>query len=183
MKKGRLILKTFDAIINRKSVRTYTGEPLSENELTQLLKTAYASPVSMGNYDDLTITVVTNSKWLKRLESNAQQTFHTDRAMLYGAPMLIIISTKLQGSSADNAAYSNAATIIENMNIEAVELGLGACHIWGVINALAQNQALMQEMKLPEGQTPVAGLVLGKSNEQYEARDIPMDRIATQRLD
>lgn len=38
-------------------------------------------------------------------------------------------------------------------------------------------------MKLPESQTPVAGLVLGQTDEKYEQRHIPMDRIKTQTLD
>lgn len=176
-------MKTIDAIINRKSVRTYTGEMISDNDLNQILTTAYASPVSMGKYDSLSLTVITSQDWLQRLDQNAQQIFNVSQSMLYGAPLFIIVSTKLQETPADNAAYSNAATIIENMNIEAVALGIGACHIWGVITALNQNKALIKEMKLPESQTPVAGLVLGQTDEKYEQRHIPMDRIKTQTLD
>lgn len=180
--KGSFILRTIDAILNRKSVRTYTGKLVSDADLKQLLKTAYASPVSMGEYSHLTLTVVTAAKWLQKLDQNAQKTFHTDKSMLYGAPLFIIVSTKLQGTPADNGAYSNAATIVENMNIEAVELGLGACHIWGVTAALAQNHELMREMKVPDGQTPVAGLVVGETTEAYTTRNIPMDRINTIKL-
>ncbi|EEI18654.1 hypothetical protein G8J22_01546 [Lentilactobacillus hilgardii] len=134
-------MKTIDAIINRKSVRTYTGEMISDNDLNQILTTAYASPVSMGKYDSLSLTVITSQDWLQRLDQNAQQIFNVSQSMLYGAPLFIIVSTKLQETPADKAAYSNAATIIENMNIEAVALGIGACHIWGVHYSLKSKQS------------------------------------------
>ncbi|GEP25162.1 nitroreductase family protein [Lentilactobacillus diolivorans] len=176
-------MNTLDAIVNRKSVRSYTGEPTSKDELDTVLKTAYASPVAMGKYGDVSLTVISNKELLQKLDQNAQQTFHTDRSMLYGAPTFIIVSAKLVGSPADNSAYSNGATIVENMNLGAVELGLGACHIWGVIAALNQNQALLKELNIPEGQTPVAGMTLGKTTETYDPRKVDTSRIQTNMID
>lgn len=69
------------------------------------------------------------------------------------------------------------------MNLGAVELGLGACHIWGVIAALNQNQALLKELNIPEGQTPVAGMTLGKTTETYDPRKVDTSRIQTNMID
>lgn len=89
-----------------------------------------------------------------------------------------MVSTQLAGNPMDNVAYSNAATIAENMILEAVELGVGACHIWGATMALSGNAGLVSKLGLPEGFTPVCAVALGKTNERYEQREIPADRIA-----
>lgn len=175
-------MNTMKALLRRKSVRTYTGVPVTDDQREQLLKAAYASPVAMGQYDSVAMTVVENPDLIAQIDAAAAKQFGREK-MLYGAPMLIILSTKLKGDASDNSGYSNAATVIENLNLAAVELGLGACHIWGAIAALAGDDALKQALKIPEGFTPVGGLVVGDSTDAYTKRDIPDKRIATEILD
>lgn len=171
-------MNVLDALKCRKSIRSFTGEAISDAELQTVLEAAQASAVGMGAYDSLTLTVVKNKSLLEQIDKNAQQKFGRDGAMLYGAPMLIIVATKLAGNPMDNVAYSNAATVVENMVLEAVELGVGACHIWGTIMGLNQNPELVKELGLPDGFTPVCAIALGKTDEKYEQKEIPADRIA-----
>ncbi len=170
-------MNVLNIIKKRKSIRSFTGEKISETELQSILIAAQAAPVGMGAYNNITLTVIKNEELLKKIDENAAKTFNREGHMLYGAPMLIVVSTKLAGSPMDNVAYSNAATIVENMVLEAVELGVGACHIWGTIIALAGNANLVKELNLPEGFSPVCAVALGKTIEVYEEREIPTDRI------
>ncbi|MCH5461769.1 nitroreductase family protein [Secundilactobacillus sp. HBUAS58055] len=170
------------ALLERKSVRSYTGTPVTIEQRNQLLKAAYASPVSMGQYDTVELTVVQNPELLAQIDDTAAKRFGREK-MLYGAPMLIIASTQLKGDATDNAAYSNTATIIENLNLAAVDLDLGACHIWGAIVAVAGDDGLKRSLKISEGFTPVAGLVVGQTADGYTDRDIPEGRIKTEILD
>lgn len=176
-------MNVFQAIKSRKSVRSFTGEALSEQELQAILTAAQAAPVGMADYGSLKLTVIKNKHLLERIDRNAQTAFHRDGAMLYGAPVLIVVSTRLTGTARDNVAYSNAATLVENMALEAVELGIGACHIWGCVAALAQNADLVKELKLPEGFLPVCAIALGKTSETYREREIPTDRIAVKTIE
>ena len=57
-------MNTMEAICSRKSVRSYTGENITQAELEQLLKAAYAAPVGMKAYDTLILTVVTNQAFM-----------------------------------------------------------------------------------------------------------------------
>ncbi|MBO5160438.1 MAG: nitroreductase family protein [Lachnospiraceae bacterium] len=171
-------MNTLQTIFSRKSVRSFNGH-LSEEELSNILRVAYASPVGRAMYENVHLTVITKEELLNKISANAAE-FFKNPAMnpLYYAPMYILVSAKLAGA-ADNVGYSNCATIVENMALAAVELGLGACHIWGATIALSQNAELVKELNLPEGFTPCCGLILGKTDAVYEEREILENRIQT----
>lgn len=171
-------MNTLETIFSRRSVRSFTGS-ISEEELNILLKAAYASPVGRAMYDNVHLTVITSQGLLNRIDSNAAIFFNDpDMHPLYGAPMYILVSAKL-ANPADNVGFSNCATIVENMALASVELGLGACHIWGATMALGRNEELTKELELPEGFTPCCGLIVGKTGVVYTEREIPEERIRT----
>ena len=153
-----------DTILLRKSVRSYTGEPVTEAELEILLKAAHAAPVGRALYETLCLTVITDRGFMEAL--NAQ----TGREALYGAPMMLLISSKLSDGD-NNVPYSNAACIAENISLAAVELGLGTCHIWGAVRVLNKSPELLAKLALPEGMVPCCAVIVGKSGEKYEPRD------------
>ena len=176
-------MNTMDTICSRKSIRTYNGENITETELNQLLKAAYAAPVGRKAYDTLIMTVVTNKSFMDKLNAaTAAMMEQPDAGPLYGAPTMIIVSSILPGGARDNVAYSNAACIVENIALEAVELRIGTCHIWGAIRALNNDPELVKELNLPKGYVPCCAVILGHTNETYELREIPMDRIKTDYL-
>jgi len=167
-------------IFSRRSIRSYTGEMPSAEELDLILKAVYASPVGMGRYDSLHVTVVKNADYLARLEAAAgaqlgKENYHP----LYGAPVLLIFSSVFPGIPTDNSSYSNCAILSQNAALEAVTLGLGACHIWGAIRALNKEPQLLAQLNLPEGFAPCCALALGKTQERYEERTVADNRIAT----
>lgn len=159
----------------RRSIRSFTGEPITEEQRKRLLHAANASPVGLGKYDSVHLTVIRNKKLLAEIEKNTASLFQVERAFLYGAPELILVST----ASADNVGYSNAAIIAHDMALAAVDEGVGVCHIWGCVVALASNPELVRKLGIPEGFTPACAVAVGQTAETYTARDIPEDRIQT----
>ena len=167
-------------IFLRRSIRSYTGEMPTDDELALILKAVYASPVGMGRYDSLHVTVVKNGGYLARLEAAAgAQLGKADYHPLYGAPVLLIFSSVFPGIPTDNSSYSNCAILSQNAALEAVSLGLGACHIWGAIRALNKEPQLLSELNLPEGFAPCCALALGRTQETYTQRDVQDSRIMT----
>ena len=67
------------------------------------------------------------------------------------------------------------------MALEAVDIGLGVCHIWGAIIAMNGNKDLLSKLELPERFAPCCTICIGKTDEKYEAREIPK-RIETVRM-
>lgn len=159
-----------EAMNKRKSVRSYTGEPIDEKQLDAILTAAYEAPVGMGKYDSIHLTLITNKELLNQIDQNAAAFFGNPQLHpLYGAPMLIVISSSDEG----NVASANVGIIVQNMALAAVDEGVGQCDIYGAIAALNQNPELLKKLQLPEGFAPFGAIALGKSTEVYQTRAVP----------
>lgn len=172
-------MNTFDNLFSRKSIRTYNGENIMESELNLILKAAYASPVGRALFDTLNITVISNREFLNKWEDYCES--QTERRPFYGAPTVILVSSLIPSTDLKsvNVNFSNAAILVQNMAIAATELGIGSCHIWGAVRFLNDNAELLEELNLPEGMVPCCAIILGQTDEKYELRDIPENKIKT----
>lgn len=166
----------FTTLLNsRKSIRSFTGEAVSDETLKKIIHAANASPVGLGKYDSVHLTVVKSKELLAELEQNTAHLFKVEnRSFLYNAPELIIVST----TATDNVGYSNAAIIAHDMALAAVDENAGVCHIWGCIVALAGNPQLAAKLGIPEGFSPACAVAIGKTADSYVPREIPDDRIS-----
>lgn len=171
-------MNTFDTLFSRRSVRTYTGDALTEAELTAVLKAANAAPVGRAMYDTLHLTVVQNPALLAQIDRHGAAFFgDMSRTPLYHAPALIVVSTKKPAPGAENVTFSNAAIVAHNMCLAAVEMGLGQCCIWGATAAMAESGELVGQLGLPEGFVPCCSVIVGRTEEKYALREIPTARI------
>ena len=172
-------MNTFENLFSRRSIRTYNGENITESELNQILKAAYASPVGRALFDTLNITVISNRDYLNKWEDYCEKM--TSHRPFYGAPTVILVSSLIPSTELKsvNVNFSNAAILVQNMAIAATELGIGSCHIWGAVRLLNDNEKLLRELNLPEGMVPCCAIILGHTEEKYELRDIPGNKIKT----
>lgn len=177
-------MNTMQAIKSRKSVRQFNGKLPTESQQRQIIEAANAAPVGLGRYGDMHLTLVTSHKLLERINAAGAKMFgRPDANVLYGAPVLVIVSTK--NSSIEqmaNVAYSNAAGIVENMALAAVELGVGACHIWGATAAVSSDKDLCSDLGIPDGFVPCCALAIGMSDVPYDEREVPEDRISLNKV-
>lgn len=160
---------------SRRSIRSFTGEAVSEETRKKLLFAANASPVGLAKYDTLHLTVIRDPGLLEQIERNTAAVFQVEnRKFLYNAPELILIST----TATDNVGFSNAAILAQDMALVAVNEGVGACHIWGATAALCANAELLRKLNIPDGFTPACAVAVGETEEVYARRDIPENRIS-----
>lgn len=172
-------MNTLETICKRKTIRNYTGKDITDQELETILKSANASPVGMGQYENVHLTVIKNKEILAKIDKAGAKMFgKPDMHPLYGVPTLIVISSKNLGEAMANVAHSNCAIIAHNMALTATELGVGSVYIWGATMALSKDEELIKELNLPIGFYPSCAIGLGKTDEKYTLRDIPMDRIS-----
>lgn len=166
-------MDVIEALENRRSIRSYTGEKLSDNELQAILRAAQVAPVGMKRYDAVHLTVVEDAELLARIDSACARMLGNPEAHpLYGAPTLVVVSHRpTHGDKLGNVEYSNAAIVMHNMALAAVELGVGCCHIWGAIRAVVADPDLTAALSLPEGFTPCCAALLGHTQEVYTPRD------------
>ena len=116
-------METLNTLISRHSVRTYTGESLSASDLEKILKAADCTPVCMGLYDQIHLTVVNNRDFIANADTATAAIMHTEGTHpTYNVLALIFISAPKQDPMFTEMMISSAAMIAHNMVLEATVL-------------------------------------------------------------
>ncbi|MBE6949687.1 MAG: nitroreductase family protein [Ruminococcaceae bacterium] len=174
-------MTAFENLYSRRSIRTYNGEALTDTELKEILKAAYAAPVGRKKYETLTLTVIKNKDFIERWDKITAVSFgDPELHPLYNAPTVILISSVVNEAPQDNVNYSNAAIIAHNMTLAATALGIGSCLIWGAVRTLNVEPELLHELNIPDGMRPCCAITLGHTDEIFEVRDVEENRIKTE---
>lgn len=153
-------MELFDDMLTRKSVRSYTDQQISEEQLQKILIAASLAPVGKGKSGRPHLTIVQDPQLLKELGGQAGP----ERNVIYGAPTLIIVSHP-KVEDAPGIAAMNVACVMENMTLAATDLGLGSIYLYGSMRMLSRNPELMQRLGIPEGNEPLSALGVGYGTE------------------
>ena len=173
-------MNTLEAIRRRQSCRSYKAEQLTDAEITTILQAANASPVGMGQYEDVKLTVIQNQEILTKIDKlTAELVNRPDAHPIYGAPTIILVSGARKEGHQGSVAYCNAACIIENMALAATDLGIGNVYLMGTAFAISMKKELCRDLKIPEGFFPISAIALGRSATEPQVREFTTDRIAT----
>lgn len=169
------------ALTARKSVRVFTGEPVTAEERAAILNAAFQAPTA-GNQQLYTILDITDPALKATLADLCDhQPFIADAPLV-----LVFLADCRRWLNAYRAAgvqevrkpgygdlmLSMADTCIaaQNAVTAAESLGIGSCYIGDVIeNAEAMREAL----QLPQYVVPACMLVLGRPTEQQQRRPKP----------
>lgn len=170
-------METLDVINKRESVRGYKDTEVEKDKLDILLEVANDAP----NAGPFQMTVIQDKDLLKEINDvtkhfmlNSGNEFFEQRANLpgyepmYGAPCMILFSGPEEGFTDINIACS-ATTMI----LAATDLGLGTCYVLSPVIGLSINEELTNKLNLPEGFTPVSGVLVGYPNGEGFPSDRP----------
>ena len=163
--------ETLKIIKQRRSIRNFKAEQITEDELQAVLEAGLYAP----NAGDQAwhFTVVQNKELLDRLNLTAKEAakqmdmehlaeLGKDERFncLYGALTLIIVSGNEQAPIPLDA---DCAAATENLLLAAESIGLGSCWIFFVLLAFysRKGSALRKELKIPEGYKPYYSAVFG----------------------
>lgn len=173
-------------IMERRSIRSYTGEQISDEALDTILKAAIYAP-SGSNSQSWQFTVLQNKSILERLNQEIREAFqklevdestyrslvggkkasvNSDYSFYYHAPTLIIASNVKTYPN----AMADCAAAIQNMLLTAHGLDLGSC--W--INQLTwfgdkpKVRATLTELGVPENHVICGSVAVG-----YRAGQLP----------
>lgn len=114
----------FDHVLSvRSSVRRYTDEPVSEEDIKRIVAAGKEVPVGHFDFKNYAIAAITDKTVLKLLaEENDALSGRGDP--IYGAPLLLLIMSTPQAQ--EDSIKLNAGIMAENMHLKAVDLGLGS---------------------------------------------------------
>lgn len=172
-------MNTLEAIAKRSSCRAYKEEQISGDQLEKILQAGNAAPVGMAKYNTIKMSVIQDKDLINKIDKEGMRFFARQGVEmehpLYNAPTFILFS-----GSEGSMSLCNISCIIENMIIEATDLGLGSCYIMGNVAAVKGNGEIESAVGMPEGFELCAGLILGYPAEEPVSRELSADKIPTE---
>jgi nitroreductase len=172
---GRTTMDAMEAILTRRSVRSYTSAPIPETLLTQLLRAAMNAP-SAGNEQPWHFVVIRDRAVLEAITG-----FHPYATMLRGAAATILVCGDLQLEKFKGFWVQDCSAATENILIAARALGLGA--VWLGLHPLEERVTQMRMLLgIPDHVVPLSLVSLGypkdepRPADRYQASRVHHDR-------
>jgi nitroreductase len=131
-------MDTTEAILNRRSVREFTGEPVSDAELDRLVEAARWAPSGLNNQPWRFMKITDRSLVV------AVSGLTKYRGVVAGAAALIAVfldETQMYDRTKD---LLSAGAAIENLLLEAHAIGLGACWLGEILARRARVESLLE---------------------------------------
>mgnify|MGYP005812518437 CR=1 FL=1 len=155
-------MEVLDLIFKRRSIRKFTSEPVSPEQLDQLLQAAMAAPSAM-NLKPWHFVVITDPELLRQIN-------HT---LVFGkmkAPCAISVCGDLRkGQRLERFWIQDCSAATENLLLAAAGLGLGA--VWcGVTPNAVYQKRIAEILGLPKGIIPLNVIFVGHPAEEKPPR-------------
>lgn len=158
-------MDAIEAILTRRSIRSYTDEPVSEADIETILRAAMAAP-SAGNQRSWRFVVSTKREVLDRM---AEATPYGK--MLREAPLAIAICADIRDLRHPMMWEQDCSAATQNALLAIHALDLGA--VWlGFWPKMERVEPLKEALGLPEGIEPLSVLAVGHPAEGQP----PVDR-------
>lgn len=157
-------MNTIDAIMTRRSVRSYTSEPVTKEQIDILLRAGMQAPTTINNRDWAFI-VVDDRDIMNKIIANQEGSAE----MLKDAPVAIVVCGDLDLAIKPDVEYwvQDCSAATENILLAAHDLGLGA--VWlGTYPVMNRVEGMKRIFNLPENIVPMAVISIG-----HPARKLP----------
>ncbi|MBP3704743.1 MAG: nitroreductase family protein [Clostridia bacterium] len=153
-----------NAIFKRTSVRKYTEQPIEPEKTELLLRAAMAAP-SACNQQPWEFYVTANKD--KLAELSACSPYATPTA---GAALAIVPCYRKEGLIAPSYAEIDLSACVENILLEAEELGLGA--VWmGIAPGRERMENVRRAMSITDDLEPFAIIAVGYPAAESKQQD------------
>lgn len=155
-----------DIILTRHSVRHFTGEPVSKDDLEKILKAGMSAP-SAVNVQPWAFIVVTERKLLDSLWESLPYAKMLDKA---GAAIVVCGVPSKDKRSPSNFWIMDCSAASENILLAAHCLGLGA--VWTAVFPDEEKISAVREiLKIPEEIIPLNVIPIGVPVGDEEPKD------------
>ncbi|MDP3450574.1 MAG: nitroreductase family protein [Anaerolineaceae bacterium] len=160
-----------NAIFNRRSIRKFTKQEISDETIETLLRAAMAAP-SAGNQQPWHFIVIKDEEILYEIPK-----FHPYSQMLRDAACAIVVCGDLVLETNIGFWVQDCSAATENILIEATDLGLGS--VWlGVHPDKDRVKPVQSLLGLPETVVPLCIVALGYPTDSKP----PVDRFNKARI-
>jgi len=143
-----------DALFSRRSIRSYTDEPVSDGDIELLLKAAMSAP-SAGNQQPWRFIVVTEHGQLQALSEATPYS-----RLVASAPLAIVVCGDTRAEKHPGYWVQDCSAAMENMLVAANAIGLGA--VWvGVHPVPDRTENVARIGAVPAGIVPLGMAAIG----------------------
>lgn len=156
-------MELFEALLKRRSCRKYLNKDVKDEDIRKILEAAMAAPSAI-NRQPWEFYVIKNKELQEKIKNIAPA---WDR----NSPLLIAVAGNKDNfiEGREDFWLEDCAAAIENMLLEATNLGLGS--LWcGVYPGKERMDALCKLINLPSNQIPYALIHIGYADEKNEPR-------------
>lgn len=155
-------MDVIEAIMTRRSIREYTEEPVTDEQVQTLLEAAMAAP-SANNKQPWHYLVIKDNTTLRKIK-----TVHPYAAMAEKAPLAILVCGDLNIDHVKGYLTVDCAAATQNILLAAHSMGLGT--VWcGVYPRQQRIDAFRKMFDLPQYILPVSFIVVGHPAEKKDA--------------
>lgn len=154
-------------ILSRKSVRKYTGNTVSPEDLTTLIRSGMAAPCSYDKRCWFFVTV-TDEKLLAKLAEGLPHA----RMILSSKHAIVVCADLNLSHGGTDVPYwiQDCSATVENILIAAESLGLGAC--WTGVHPRAERVTFVREvLRAPEQVVPLCVIAVGHPVGEEKPKD------------
>lgn len=150
-------------ILTRRSIRRYTGEPVSQQEQRAILEAIFAGPTAC-DFRPVEVVVVTGQQTREAVAKIGRYT-----KMVANAPLCLIVCGNRKKQGVGSLLINDCSAAIENALLAAHAIGLGA--VWcGVVEDTSMQKKLKALLSLPEHVDAMGIIAIGHPD---ETRDVP----------
>ncbi len=156
-----------DLLINRRSIRRYTDEPIDPEQVKLILEAGLMAPTSKSARAWEFVVVEDRDMLLRLSQCKPAGALPIEKASL-----AIVVSVD---STASEAWVEDASVAASFMQLQAADLGLGSCwiQIRGRFTAddIPSEEYVQEALGMPENMNIVCILTFGHKNEQRKPMD------------
>lgn len=157
-------MDVLQAIFTRRSIRKFTGEQISDENMETLLKAGFSAP-SAHNMQPWHFVVIKNPAILENIAEK-----HPYAKMLPQAGCCIVVCGNDEVQKTKGLQVEDCSAAIQNILLAAHGIGLGA--VWcGLYPAPELTKIVSDAVKLPNNIEPIGMVVVGHKVEDREPAD------------
>lgn len=179
--------KTIETILQHRSIRSFTDQRLTEEEIRVLVESAQSASTSsyIQAYSIIGVTDQSKKRELAALAGNQPYVEKNGHLFVFCADLYRHdkiagnkgedVKASLEGTETFMVSVIDAALAAQNMAIAAESMGLGICYIGGIRNDL---EKVAEILKTPEYVLPLFGFVVGHpANPSSKKPRLPLEHI------
>lgn len=157
----------YETILSRRSVKSYTGEQVSQELLEQVIEAGRYAPTGMNAMSPVFIAVQ-NPEMIEKLSCMNAAVMGMETDPFYGAPTVILVLANRERST----WLEDGSLAMGNLQLAAHALGLGSCWIHRCYQMFEseEGKALLKEWGVEGDYAGVGCCILGYQKEEPKPR-------------